>query len=235
MTATLLHSESGRFFMALTMTLLLHGLFVLSEQLQQRGSSVRSVREQVTHLSFRTAPTPKSVSAPVQPPRPETRQQPPEPQLSEPEPIPARSEPIKKVVADVGSKVSSQSEPESTTDSEPPKEEQGDTETAEPSSATATVAPTAAQKADYLGRLMAHIEQHKYYPRAARRRGIEGNIPVHFQLLAQGAVDRVHCDGQAVLAKAACAAINAAQPLPSPPAGFPLPYAIAFDIRFNLN
>ncbi|MBF0220188.1 MAG: energy transducer TonB [Gammaproteobacteria bacterium] len=91
-------------------------------------------------------------------------------------------------------------------------------------------------KQAYLRRLMSHIETHKHYPTAARRRGIEGNVAVTFQLLLEGRVSSVKIDeGHHVLRKAVEEALAAAQPLPTPPATLKLPMEIAFIMQFSLQ
>jgi len=91
-------------------------------------------------------------------------------------------------------------------------------------------------KAAYLHRLAALIEQHKHYPKAARRRRIEGAVQVSFSLHAEGRVSAIHItQGHRLLHEAAQAALEAAQPLPPPPAGVTLPLPIQFEMQFQLN
>lgn len=91
-------------------------------------------------------------------------------------------------------------------------------------------------KHEYLRSLMAHIESHKHYPLAARRRGIEGEVSVSFTLSEGGkAVNVKVAQGHRVLRKAVEDALAAAQPLPPPPAELELPYAISFSVQFHLR
>ncbi|MDT8376825.1 MAG: TonB family protein, partial [Mariprofundaceae bacterium] len=88
----------------------------------------------------------------------------------------------------------------------------------------------------YLSSVMAHIEKHKWYPKAARRRGIEGEISVRFMLLPDGsAVGVVAENGPPLLVSAARQAVETAVPLPKPPATVHCPLECEFRMRFSLN
>jgi protein TonB len=88
----------------------------------------------------------------------------------------------------------------------------------------------------YLSRLLAHIEAHKFYPRAARRRRLEGVIQVSFTLDDSGHVRRVTVNGgHNVLQKAAEEAVRKAQPLPKPPKEVPCPLQVSYGMEFNLK
>lgn len=84
----------------------------------------------------------------------------------------------------------------------------------------------------YLAKLLAHIESHKYYPRLARKRGIEGGIHVSFLLSPTGAVSAIKIkNGPKILRQAARKAIDAALPLPKPPE--PLIKALLVEYRMT--
>lgn len=75
------------------------------------------------------------------------------------------------------------------------------------------------QKEKYLQLLMKHIDAHKFYPSAARRRGIEGEVKVSFELTADKAACNIEADGSvSVLERAAIQAVRDASPFPEPPA-----------------
>ncbi|HID49478.1 MAG TPA: energy transducer TonB [Chromatiales bacterium] len=94
-----------------------------------------------------------------------------------------------------------------------------------------------AQKRDrYLAQLLAHIDEHKYYPRVARRRGLEGVIRVSFRLLPGGQVSRLRVDGaNRILCEAARQTVRASLPLPLPPEGVSLPLSVRFGMQYRLN
>lgn len=91
------------------------------------------------------------------------------------------------------------------------------------------------QKQRYLAKLLAHIDAHKHYPRAAQRRGIEGDIMVSFLLLADGSVQDIRVKGDnKLLRKAAQKAVYKAMPLPLPNKNHsdttPIEYTMAFRL-----
>jgi len=84
--------------------------------------------------------------------------------------------------------------------------------------------------------LLTHIEGYKFYPRAARRRGIEGEIRVSFTLLDNGKMKDLQVTGdQSVLVSAAQQAMEDAVPLPLPPSSMKLPRKIDISIVYSLK
>lgn len=74
------------------------------------------------------------------------------------------------------------------------------------------------QKEQYLQLLMKHIDAHKFYPAAARRRGIEGEVQISFELTADKSACNIEADGSvSVLERAAIQAVRDASPFPEPP------------------
>lgn len=88
----------------------------------------------------------------------------------------------------------------------------------------------------YLTEVMAHIEQHKWYPKAARRRGIEGEVFVRFTLQPDGTAQQLIVEnGPSVLLAAAKKAVEKAIPMPMPPKSIHCPLECEFRMAFNLN
>ncbi|WP_157819217.1 energy transducer TonB [Mariprofundus aestuarium] len=88
----------------------------------------------------------------------------------------------------------------------------------------------------YLSEVMAHIEQHKWYPKAARRRGIEGEVHISFKLLPDGSTHQLVVeDGPTMLVAAARKAVEKSMPMPTPPAMIDCPLECEFRMRFNLK
>ncbi|OQX33834.1 MAG: hypothetical protein B0D96_10830 [Candidatus Sedimenticola endophacoides] len=88
----------------------------------------------------------------------------------------------------------------------------------------------------YLARLLAHIEREKFYPGAARRRGIEGEVVIDFTLGCDGRPGPVQARrGHKLLRGAATSAVERAHPLPTPPATLDCPLAVSYAMRFNLE
>ena len=75
------------------------------------------------------------------------------------------------------------------------------------------------QKQQYIQALMKHIDAHKFYPSAARRRGIEGEVQVSFCLTADKLAVNIEANGSiSLLERAAIQAVEDASPFPEPPA-----------------
>lgn len=92
------------------------------------------------------------------------------------------------------------------------------------------------KKKAYIQQLLAHIENRKFYPRSARSRGIEGDIQVSFELLADGAVRKLSVGGgHSVLLRATKQAVQNSIPLPLPPAEMSVPRKIEFTIQYMLQ
>ena len=88
----------------------------------------------------------------------------------------------------------------------------------------------------YLANLMAHIEKHKWYPKSARRRRIEGMVHVDFTLFADGSTSDISVKNAApVLLAAARDAVAKAVPMPPPPAVIDCPMKCEFKMSFNLK
>ena len=99
--------------------------------------------------------------------------------------------------------------------------------------------PTAEQRQQtkqlYLSTLMAHIESHKHYPRAARMRRMEGQTTVRFTLLASGEICEISVsNGPKLLRIASKAALQRALPLPKPPDAIDYPLHIQFNMEYRL-
>lgn len=213
---------------AVVISLLLHGVLFASYGGAPAG--VKQPVESVTRLSFLApAPTPAVVPEVIP-------EKPPEKKKVKPLPEPVKKvvkkkRVLKKVVKPVDEVVQEQvSEPEPVL-------------MATPAVATAAaVTPQIDQglirreRERYLTEVMAHIEQHKWYPKAARRRGIEGEVHVSFKLLPDGSTHQLVVeDGPDILLAAARKAVEKAMPMPLPPATIACPLECEFRMRFNLN
>lgn len=89
---------------------------------------------------------------------------------------------------------------------------------------------------EYLATLLAHIEKRKSYPRAARRRGVEGSIKVSFTLGCDGTVSNIRTTGgHKLLKKSASKAVMASLPLPKPPTGINCPMLVNYAMAYKLK
>lgn len=222
---------------AVGLSLTLHLLLFLDSGSRAGDESRRM--EKSTRVSFRSVAAP--LTAPHDEPQPEPVEKA-EPEVVEaPEPPP---QPVAKKKRKVAEKVRQPKPPEPQPQPELEPTTEATTEvaqkpaTAQPSSAGTVADPAVIEQAkhEYLRRLMAHIESHKKYPRTARRRGIEGEVVVGFRLLADGTVSELTIEqGHRVLRTAVIEAIEAAQPLPTPPPELKLPMSISFSVMFALK
>lgn len=92
------------------------------------------------------------------------------------------------------------------------------------------------EKKAYIQLLMAHIENQKFYPRSARSRGIEGDVQVSFELMADGGIRALQvAGGHSILRRATQQAVKNAMPLPLPPVELGVPRKIEFTIQYRLQ
>ncbi len=88
----------------------------------------------------------------------------------------------------------------------------------------------------YLAMIRAQIEQHKFFPVAARRRGIEGNVQVSFGVSDKGEVREVTLAGaHRLLTHAVKRALEQASPFTPPPPSVTQPINLTYTISFNLQ
>lgn len=87
----------------------------------------------------------------------------------------------------------------------------------------------------YLHKLLSHIESHKFYPRAARKRSMEGDVKISFTLRDDGYYEQLKLDGgRAVLVEAAREALESAKPLPVPPKDINFSRQIELSMVYSL-
>lgn len=92
------------------------------------------------------------------------------------------------------------------------------------------------QSEDYIGKLRAEIERHKFYPRHAKRLNQEGAVTLEFTLAADGSVSQVtvlKSSGSRWLDEAALQAVNSARSVGPSPQGLSGRYStvLIFDLR----
>ena len=223
----------GRWLLAVTISLLLH-LIAYSQLTTLKSSPVRKPpASEPTMLSFRLAPPPPAPRQEVVPePKPEPPPPPkPAPQAKpqpRPEPMPTpMPEPVRREAV---------VEPQP-----PPKPVELLPEHPQPIMNSVAHPPPAEPdleeiRRQYLADLLRHIEQHKFYPLAARRRGVEGTVQISLRLLADGSIDGLEIGGDhRLLLSAANDAVRSAQPLPEPPAGIVGPLQVQYGMEFRIE
>ena len=92
------------------------------------------------------------------------------------------------------------------------------------------------KRQQYLYKLLSHIESFKFYPRAARKRSLEGDVKISFLLGDDGYCEQLMLDGRhTVLVKATRQALESAMPLPAPPKDIKLSRQIEFVMVYSLT
>lgn len=222
---------------AITLSALLH-LLLFVERGSVAGVELPKTTS-TTRVSFRSVAAP--MSQPQDAPQQEIIEKPEEEVVEAPAPPPKPKSKKKKKVAE---QVRQPEPPKPVPAPEPEIPPPASTQSAEKPALQAEASPGSVDdpalleqaKHEYLRRLMAHIESHKHYPRAARRRGIEGEVAVNFRLLPGGEIEDVKVTkGPRVLRKATAQAIEDARPMPAPPESIPLPMTITFSVQFSLK
>lgn len=222
---------------AIAASLLLHGLIFFNTGSLAGNNEQEQAKRHATRVSFRSVAAPQTVPQTVQP----VPEKPPEPEVTEAAEPPAKPEPPKQEKRAMKAR---QPEPREkpVPQHEPPAPAATAAEAEKSPAASEAIAGSVEDpalieqaKQEYLRRLMAHIESYKHYPRAARRRGIEGEVRISFTLHQAGRVSALVVDGeQRVLVSAARDAVEAAEPMPLPPASMALPWDVSFTMRFTL-
>lgn len=209
---------------AVTLSLLLHGLLFVGFGGVPSTPSPEQVNPSVTRLSF-LAPAPKAVPAPEEIAKKE-------PEKVEPKKVEQVKRPEAKRVAKAKpEKV--KSEPELKQESVVPQQMVAAASEASPQVNEGMIKR---QKERYLAAVMAHIEAHKWYPKAARRRGIEGEVHVRFVLQPDGTARDLQVEsGPSLLIAAAKQAVERAVPMPKPPKNVHCPIECEFRMRYALD
>lgn len=183
-------------------------------------------------LQISLAPATPAAPQPEPPPIPETRPEPEPPPPPEPPPE-VKREPLPEPVI--------KPRPESTEVAEIAKPiEVQVTASAYPEAPINKPALTEValenERESYLLQLLAHIDNHKFYPRSARRSGIEGEIQVVFYLLRDGSISDLQIKGgNKILRKAAKQAVQQSLALPPPPESMRLQEQIRFGMVYRLD
>lgn len=212
--------ETGTWLGVMTLSVILHAAVFLQVGSRMGADNIQPARERmVTHLSFHAVDTPKP--------------QPPE-VVEETPPPPPKPLPRKKKVVEPKPKKVAKSPPQPQPQVAPPVQPVAAPQPA--GSDMQTEALLLEQKRnEYLRRLMGHIESHKFYPLAARRRGLQAMVRVSFELLADGEIRELQVtEGHKLLRIAAQQAVEKSLPLPIPPSVVETPLRVSFSMAYQL-
>jgi len=85
----------------------------------------------------------------------------------------------------------------------------------------------------FFAMIKSRINRHKYYPPAARKRGIKGRVRVHFVLTSSGRVRGVGASGPSALRRAAINAVRSAFPIDTSRAPITLPRSMSITLVYR--
>ncbi len=231
-------SDGLLWFGAVALSLMVHGLLFLNSGSLEGNQDKPQQERQVTRVSFRSVTSPATVPQEVVVEIPSME---PEPEVTEaPEPPPKPQQLKSEKRAERAWQP--ESEPVSETLQQvPPREPTSTAADKVPEQAAAVngsvVDPAMIEKArqEYLRHLLGYIESNKFYPAAARRRGLEAMVTISFELLADGRIRSLNVSGgHKILRSAAEEAVKHSLPLPKPPAVLVTPFTVNFSMAYQL-
>ncbi len=94
---------------------------------------------------------------------------------------------------------------------------------------------SAAKKNQFLADIRAKINQHKSYPRIAKKRGMQGTVNVKFTILSNGQVGNISVSGPKVFHTSARRAVKSAFPVSAKNAPIKLPKSINITLRYQIR
>jgi len=92
-----------------------------------------------------------------------------------------------------------------------------------------------AKKNQFLAKVRHRINQHKSYPKIAKRRGMQGVVKVRFTILASGNVGHISVSGPKVFHNSARYAVKCAFPISTRNVPLSLPQSVNVTLRYQLR
>ena len=92
-----------------------------------------------------------------------------------------------------------------------------------------------AQKNKFLAKVRQKINQHKSYPKIAKRRGMQGLVKVRFTILASGNVGHISVSGSKVFRNSARRAVKRAFPVSTKNIPISLPTSVNLTLHYQLK
>ncbi len=92
-----------------------------------------------------------------------------------------------------------------------------------------------ARKNQFLAQIRRKINEHKSYPKIAKRRGMQGTVEVRFTILANGNVGHISVSGPKVFHNSVQHAVKSAFPINTKNAPISLPQSINLTLRYQLK
>ena len=214
----MMQSDYTSWSVAVLMSLLIHSMMFMNEGAQMGVESTATLTTPlITRLSFT-----QSVVKPV---------------LDEPHPVEKRpTRPVKKI--EPGPVIEKQliQQRESVVEAETVRQHASQPQTQGQQVAQSSESLLHHKRQQYLHKLLSHIESFKFYPRAARRRSIEGGVKISFILHDDGSYDQLKLDGgRTILVQATRQALESAVPLPEPPKDIALSSQVEFTMVYSIT
>jgi len=94
---------------------------------------------------------------------------------------------------------------------------------------------TPAQRNKFWSALRTKIDKHKFYPRVAKKRRMEGAVKVRFTILANGNVGHIFLKGPKIFYKSARNAVKSAFPINAKKSPISLPTTINLTLRYQIR
>lgn len=94
---------------------------------------------------------------------------------------------------------------------------------------------SSAQKKSFWSKVRKKIEKHKYYPRIAKKRGMEGVVKVKFTILASGKVSNVSVSGSKMFHSSAKEAVQNAFPISTKNIPITLPKSVTLPLHYRIR
>ena len=92
-----------------------------------------------------------------------------------------------------------------------------------------------AEKNQFLANIRATINRHKFYPRVAKKRRMQGSVKVRFTILRSGNVGNISLSGPKVFHSSAKKAVQSAFPVNAKRSPVSLPQTINLTLRYQLR
>jgi protein TonB len=94
---------------------------------------------------------------------------------------------------------------------------------------------TPAQRNKFWSALRAKIDRHKFYPRIAKKRRMEGSVKVRFTILSSGNVGNISLKGPKIFYNSARNAVKSAFPIEAKKSPISLPTTINLTLRYQIR
>jgi protein TonB len=94
---------------------------------------------------------------------------------------------------------------------------------------------TPAQRNKFWSALRTKIDKHKFYPRIAKKRMMEGSVKVRFTILANGNVGSISLKGPKIFYSSARNAVKSAFPIDTKKSPISLPTTINLTLRYQIR